>query len=79
MITISKENAVNVTRIDVVMITKNSFMPSLKASIQSIVENVPLARLIVVDAFSEDNTINFLKKCEEKGLNLRIIQRRCDE
>lgn len=67
----------NVTRIDVVMITKNSFTPSLKTSVQSIIENVPLARLIVVDAFSEDNTINFFRKCEENGLNLRIIQRRC--
>jgi len=47
-------------RIDVVMITKNSEKPCLRESLDSIVQNVPLNRLIVVDSFSTDGTIRIV-------------------
>jgi glycosyltransferase involved in cell wall biosynthesis len=47
--------------IDVVILTKNSEKPLLKMCLESIYANVPVNRLIVVDGYSEDNTIRILK------------------
>ncbi len=49
-------------KIDVVMITKNSEKPCLKESLNSIVHNLPLKRLIVVDSFSSDGTLGVINE-----------------
>lgn len=57
-------------RIDVVILTRNSEKPLLKMCLESIYANVPVNRLIVVDGYSEDNTIRILKSYP----NVSIIQ-----
>jgi len=48
-------------RIDVVMLTKNSAKPLLDKCLRSIYANIPVRRLIVVDAYSTDNTAKILE------------------
>ena len=48
--------------IDVIMITKNSLKPCLIESIESIIKNINLNKLIIIDAFSNDGTIDLLNK-----------------
>ncbi len=62
-------------KIDVIMITKNALQPCLKESIKSIFQNVPVNQLIIVDSFSSDGTINFLRKLSNK--DIKIIQKEC--
>jgi len=64
-------------KIDVVMITKNSLFPCLKESVESIFNNIPVNRLIVVDAFSNDGTIELFEEYKRKGLNIEIYQHAC--
>ena len=66
------------TKIDAVMITKNSFHPCLKESLSSIIRNVPLNHLIVVDSFSTDSTLKLLDEYKEKGVKVKIVQQRCN-
>jgi len=61
-------------KIDVVMITKNSLYPCLRESVEAIIRNVPLNRLIVVDAFSVDGTIELFEKYKERNVNIEIYQ-----
>jgi glycosyltransferase involved in cell wall biosynthesis len=68
---------VSTAKIDVIMITKNSLYPCLKESLSSIVRNIPLNHLIVVDSFSTDGTLELLNEYAEKGVEIKIIQRRC--
>lgn len=63
-------------KIDVIMITNNSQKPCLVESINSIVDNIPLNRLIVVDNFSSDETINIIKSYS--NINTIIIQKYCN-
>ena len=49
-------------KIDVILLTKNSMKPCLEECIQSIYDNIPMNRLIVVDGGSKDGTIEFLKR-----------------
>ena len=52
-------------KVDVVMLTKNSYSKQPKVftrCLQSIKENVPVNRFIVVDAYSTDETIDVIKK-----------------
>ena len=51
-------------KVDVVLLTKNSFSRSsvFPLTIESIFREIPVNRLIVVDGFSEDETINFLRR-----------------
>ena len=58
--------------IDVVMLTKNS-EHLLNKCIESIYENVPVKRLIVVDGFSTDNTLKIMKEFNRKYGNVKII------
>lgn len=58
-------------KIDVIMLTKNSFKPWFPNCLLSIRENTPVNRLIVVDRFSTDGTINVIKKYFP---NAQIIQ-----
>lgn len=48
--------------VDVIMLTKNSGKPYFKKCLSSIQENVPVNKLIVVDAYSTDNTIEVIKE-----------------
>jgi len=63
-------------KIDVIMITKNSSKPCLVESIDSIRKNIDLNNLIVVDSYSEDDTINILNKYIDN--KLKIIQKYCN-
>ena len=64
-------------KIDVVMITKNSLLPCLRESIESIFDNIPVNRLIVIDAFSDDGTVELFEECKSKGLNIEVHQFAC--
>jgi glycosyltransferase involved in cell wall biosynthesis len=59
-------------KVDVVMLTKNS-ESLLDACLKSIYENVPVKRLIVIDAFSTDNTLKILDEFNKKYGNIKII------
>ncbi len=59
--------------IDVVMLTKNS-EHLLDKSLVSIYNNVPINRLIVVDAYSTDRTLKILKKFNHQYSNVTIIR-----
>jgi len=48
--------------LDVVMLTKNSAKPSFEKCLISIKANVPVNRLIVIDAYSTDNTLDIINK-----------------
>jgi glycosyltransferase involved in cell wall biosynthesis len=58
--------------VDVVMLTKNSER-LLTACLKSVYENVPVKRLIVVDAFSTDNTLKIFDEFDKKYGNIKII------
>jgi glycosyltransferase involved in cell wall biosynthesis len=58
--------------IDVVMLTKNS-EHLLTECLDSIYENVPVKRLIVIDGFSTDNTLKIMEKFNRKYRNVKII------
>jgi len=63
-------------KIDVIMITKNSQKPCLVESINSIVNNIPLNKLIVVDNFSIDETINIINRYN--NISTKVIQKNCN-
>lgn len=58
--------------IDVVMLTKNSERV-LNECLQSVYENVPVKRLIVVDGFSTDNTLRILEEYNKRYGNVKVI------
>jgi glycosyltransferase involved in cell wall biosynthesis len=61
-----------VNPIDVVMLTKNSDH-LLRECLASIYENVPVKRLIVVDASSTDDTLKIMQEINEKYGNVEIV------
>jgi glycosyltransferase involved in cell wall biosynthesis len=58
--------------VDVVMLTKNSER-LLKACLESVYKNVPVNRLIVIDAFSTDNTLEIFDEFDKSYGNIKII------
>jgi glycosyltransferase involved in cell wall biosynthesis len=58
--------------VDVVMLTKNSER-MLKPCLESVYENVPVNQLVVVDAFSKDNTLKIFDEFNLKYRNVKII------
>ncbi|MEM2099558.1 MAG: glycosyltransferase family 2 protein [Candidatus Bathyarchaeia archaeon] len=52
-------------KVDVVLLTKNSLKPCLQECVESIFQNVPVNRLIVVDGGSTDGTLELLRKYPE--------------
>jgi glycosyltransferase involved in cell wall biosynthesis len=59
--------------VDVVILTKNSER-LLRRCIDSVYENVPVNRLIVVDGYSSDGTIQIVKECQERHGNVIFVQ-----
>ncbi len=60
-------------QIDVVMLTKNS-QHLLCKSIKSIYQNVPIKKLIVIDGYSTDRTLEILEKFNQKYGNVEVFQ-----
>ncbi|MEM2117813.1 MAG: glycosyltransferase family A protein [Candidatus Bathyarchaeia archaeon] len=60
-------------RVDVVVLTKNSER-ILEKCLKSIFENVPVHRLIVVDGYSTDSTLDIVKKFHEKYGNVLLLK-----
>ncbi|MEM3577073.1 MAG: glycosyltransferase family 2 protein [Candidatus Bathyarchaeia archaeon] len=58
--------------IDVVMLTKNSER-MLEKCLDSVYRNVPVNRLIIVDGYSTDSTLEITKKFHEKYGNVVLI------
>ena len=58
--------------VDVVLLTKNSDR-KLKVCLESVYANVPVARLIAVDGYSTDKTLEILNWFNEKYHNVKII------
>jgi len=62
-------------KVDVVVLTKNS-EHVLQKCLSSIFENVPVNRLIVVDGYSTDSTLDTVQKFREKYANVVLIKDR---
>jgi glycosyltransferase involved in cell wall biosynthesis len=58
--------------VDVVLLTKNSERV-LEKCVDSVYQNVPVARLIVVDGCSVDKTLDILRTYNERHHNVKII------
>ena len=58
--------------VDVVMLTKNSDR-KLKECLESVYSNVPVARLIVVDGYSTDRTLQIIDGFDKKYHNVKVI------
>jgi glycosyltransferase involved in cell wall biosynthesis len=58
--------------VDVILLTKNSDR-MLRECLASVYENVPVEQLIVVDAFSTDNTLKILGEFNAEYENVKII------
>ena len=59
--------------IDVVVLTKNSDR-ILKKCLTSVYKNVPVNKLIVVDGYSTDSTLEIVKEVQERHGNVVLIQ-----
>lgn len=58
--------------VDVVLLTKNS-QRKLQECVESIYQNVPVAKLIVVDGYSNDRTLAILESFNQKNGNVNIL------
>lgn len=63
----------SLAQIDVVLLTKNS-EHLLEKCLTSIYQNVAVNRLVVVDGYSSDRTIEILKQFNKKQGNIKIFQ-----
>lgn len=61
--------------VDVVIITKNS-EHMLNECLKSVYKNVPVNRLIVVDGYSTDKTLEIVREFQKKHGNILLIQDR---
>ena len=59
--------------VDVVIITKNSER-MLSECLKSVYKNVPVNRLIIIDGYSTDNTLQIVSQFQKKHGNVLIIQ-----
>ncbi len=59
--------------VDVVIITKNSER-MLSECLKSVYKNVPVNRLIIIDGYSNDNTLQIVSRFQKKHGNVLIIQ-----
>lgn len=60
-------------QVDVVMLTKNS-QHLLAKCLASVYQNVPIKKLIVIDGFSTDRTLDILGQFNRRYGNIQIIQ-----
>ncbi len=60
-------------RVDVIVLTKNSER-LLEECFNSIFENIPVNRLVVVDGYSTDSTVHIVEKYKEKYGNVVLIR-----
>ncbi len=60
-------------RVDVVLLTKNSER-LLRECLTSVYENVPINKLIVVDGYSNDATLDIVREFQEKHGNVLLIE-----
>ncbi|MEJ5327575.1 MAG: glycosyltransferase family A protein, partial [Candidatus Bathyarchaeia archaeon] len=59
--------------IDVIVITKNSER-MLRECLCSVYSNVPVNRLIIVDGYSTDKTLNIVEEFQRKHGNVLLLQ-----
>ena len=59
-------------KIDVVVLTKDS-EHLLERCLNSIYQNVPVNKLIIVDGYSEDNTLKILQEFNKKYKNIKVV------
>lgn len=67
------KNQRNDSKIDVIMLTKNSERV-LRKCLGSVYENVPVGNLVVVDGNSTDSTLGILQEFHERYGNLIVLQ-----
>lgn len=60
-------------KVDVVVLTKNS-QEQLERCLDAVYRNVPVNRLIVVDGYSTDRTVEIVKEFDKKHHNVLLIQ-----
>jgi glycosyltransferase involved in cell wall biosynthesis len=58
--------------VDVVLLTKNSER-ALEKCLTSVYKNVPVGKLIAVDGYSTDRTLDILNKFDEKYGNVKVV------
>lgn len=64
-------------KVDVCLLTLNSVRPCLEESLQSVLENVPVNRLVVIDGYSTDETLDVIsKQGKEYGVPVSVVQMR---
>src|SRR5208283_1800307 len=68
----AKKGAYATVSVDVVLLTKNSDR-RLKDCINSVYRNIPVEKLIVVDGYSTDRTLEIMNEFNEKYHNVTII------
>jgi glycosyltransferase involved in cell wall biosynthesis len=68
-----REAAEDIGKVDVVVLTKNS-EEQLERCLSAIYRNVPVNRLILVDGYSTDRTLDIVSKFEKKYHNVVLIQ-----
>ncbi|MDI6905191.1 MAG: glycosyltransferase family A protein [Candidatus Bathyarchaeia archaeon] len=59
-------------RIDVVVLTKDS-EHLLERCLNSIYQNIPVNKLIIVDGYSKDNTLKILQEFNKKYKNIKVF------
>ena len=69
------------TKIDVVILTKNSLEPCLKDCLDSVYANIPVNRLLVVDGGSTDGTLNLVQEYSRVEIieDLKVIEQQRDK
>jgi len=70
---LERESTRDIGKVDVVVLTKNS-EEQLERCLRAVYRNVPVNRLIVVDGYSTDRTIDIVKKFEKKHHNILLLQ-----
>ena len=60
-------------KVDVVVLTKNS-QEQLERCLNAVYRNTPINRLIVVDGYSKDRTLEIVRKFDKKHHNVLLIQ-----
>lgn len=67
------ESTGDIGKVDAVVLTKNS-EEQLERCLDAVYRNVPVNRLIVVDGYSTDKTLDIVRKFEKKYHNVMLIQ-----